>query len=294
MNRKSGYMKIAILGATGILGQKLVPLLINHRYEVFAPVRSTSKAKKVLPPKTEKSEYDLLEGNIDQLSSLLNGSDCVVHIATAIPADFNKAGAWERNNRLRTLGTKKIIEASLKAGVKRYIQQSIVMAYSDGGDDWINEEHPLDDSSERELICRPVIEMENLVKSIPENIMDWFILRAGIFVGKGTFQEKTIKDLKDGLNIVSGNGENYVSFVHVDDMADAILKSIENESGNITLNIVDKPVKQIEYLKTIAQIIGAITPIQNHKLPVPPSFRCSNLRAQYSINWKPNHSIYPI
>ena len=286
-------MKIAVFGATGVLGQNLVSLLLRHGYHVMAPVRSVSKAKKVLPPKTEKLKYDLLEGEGDYLGALLEGTDCVVHIATSIPTDFTKPDAWVINNKLRTEGTRKLVEASIKAGVKRYIQQSIVMAYSDGGDDWINEEHPLDESPERELICAPVIEMENQVMKIPENVMDWFILRAGIFVGKGTFQEKTIKDLKDGINIVSGNGENYVSFIRVEDAADAILKSIENESGNLILNIVDKPVKQIDYLKNIAEKSGAITPVQNLKLPRPPSFRCSNLRAQYSINWKPNYNIYP-
>lgn len=286
-------MKIAVFGATGVLGQNLVPLLLKHWYQVLAPVRSVPKAKSLLPPKTEKHEYDLLEGEIDYLSALLEGTDCVVHIATSIPTDFTKPDAWVTNNRLRTEGTKKLVEASIRAGVKRYIQQSIVMAYSDGGDDWINEEHPLDESPERELICGPVIEMENIVQNIPEDKMDWFILRGGIFVGKRTFQEKTIKDLKDGLNIVSGNGENYVSLIRVEDMADAVLKSVENETGNLILNIVDKPVKQIDYLKTIAEKIGAIMPVQNLKLPRPPSFRCSNLRAQYSINWKPSHNIYP-
>lgn len=284
-------MKITIAGATGVLGRNLVPLLLNHRYNVLSLVRSVAKAKKVLPGETEFFEFDLLSDSPDNLPGLLRGSDCLIHIATAIPADFTKPGAWDNNSRLRTEGTKKLIDAALEAGVKRYIQQSIVMAYKDGGDEWINEEHPLDDSPERELICSPVIEMEYLVKNIPINKMDWFILRGGIFVGKDTFQEKTVKDLKDGLNIVTGNGENYVSFIHVADMANAFLKAVENETGNIILNIVAKPVKQIEYLRTLAEKINAIPPLQNTELPTPPSFRCSNLRAQYTINWKPSRGI---
>ncbi len=284
-------MKITIAGATGVLGRNLVPLLLNHRYNVLSLVRSVAKAKKVLPGETEFFEFDLLSDPADNLPGLLRGSDCLIHIATAIPADFTKPGAWDNNSRLRTEGTKKLIDAALEAGVKRYIQQSIVMAYKDGGDEWINEEHPLDDSPERELICSPVIEMEDLVKNIPINKMDWFILRGGIFVGKDTFQEKTVKDLKDGLNIVTGNGENYVSFIHVADMANAFLKAVENETGNIILNIVAKPVKQIEYLRTLAEKINAIPPLQNTELPTPPSFRCSNLRAQYTINWKPSRGI---
>ena len=287
-------MKIAVVGATGVLGQNLVPLLIKHGYEVLALVRSINKAKKVLPPRIEIAEYDLLAPDKkNKLTELLKDSDCVIHIATSIPSDFNKPGAWDVNNRLRTQGTRKLIEASIEVGVKRYIQQSIVMAYRDGGEEWINEEHPLDESPDRELICGPVVEMENLVKKIPENKMDWFILRGGIFVGPGTFQEKTMHDLKKGLKIVTGSCENFVSFVHVADMADAILKSIENEEGNLILNIVDQPVKQIEYLQELSQKIETISPLQNKKLPTPPSFRCSNLRARYTINWKPNHNIYP-
>lgn len=288
-------MKIAVIGATGVLGRNLVPLLLKHRYEVLALVRSVKKAKNTLPPRTKVEEYNLLnEEDDEKLSPLLEGCDCVVNIATAIPSDFSKPGAWDTNNRLRRAGTRKLIDASLKAGIKRYIQESIVMAYSDGRDEWINEEHPLDETPDRELICAPVIEMEELVKNIPENKMDWFILRGGIFVGKGTFQEKTLQDLKDGLNIVTGNGENFVSFIHVADMAEAILKAVENETGNIILNIVDKPIKQIEYLKILAEKIGAVIPVQNNNLPTPPSFRCSNLRAQYTINWKPTHSILPL
>ena len=287
-------MKIAIIGSTGVLGQSLVPLLLKHNYEVLALARSMKKAKKLLPPKAEKQEYDLLAADdIENLAEKLKGSDCVIHIATSIPSDFGKSSAWELNNRLRTEGTRKLIDASIKAGVKRYIQQSIIMAYSDGGDEWINEEHPLDETPDRELICAPVIEMEGMVKNIPDEKMDWFILRGGIFVGQNTFQEKTFQDLKDGINIVTGNGENYCSFIHVEDMADAILKSIESESANTILNITDKPVKQIEYLKTIAANIGAPSPVQNQKLPAPPSFRCSNLRAQYTLNWKPTRKIYP-
>lgn len=287
-------MKIAVMGATGVLGQKLVSLLLRHGYEVLALSRSLKKAKKLLLPKAQKVEYDLLgDDDIEALTEKLKGSDCVIHIATSIPSDFSKPGAWEQNNRLRTEGTKKLIEASLKANVKKYIQQSIVMAYSDGGDEWINEEHPLDETPDRELICAPIIEMEDYIKNIPEEKMSWFILRGGIFVGKNTFQEKTIEDLKNGVNIITGNGKNYVSFINVADMADAILKAIESETANTILNITDKPVKQIEYLKTIAENIGAPVPVQNQKLPTPPSFRCSNLRAQYALNWKPTHKIYP-
>ena len=62
-------MKIAIVGATGVLGKNLIALLTKHRYEVLVLVRSVKKAKNILPPQTKVAEYDLLNEEDDYLRS---------------------------------------------------------------------------------------------------------------------------------------------------------------------------------------------------------------------------------
>ncbi len=138
-------MKIAVVGSTGILGCAFIPLLLEQGYAVRALARSTKKAQTLLPQGVEIVECDLLSPDVDEhMSSMLDGCETVVHIATAIPRDFTGPNAWDANTRLRTTVVKTLLKASLEVGVRRYVQQSITMAYPDYGEDWITEDALLD------------------------------------------------------------------------------------------------------------------------------------------------------
>ena len=128
--------------------------------------------------------------------------------------------AMKANTRLRTVGTKILLEASLKVGIRRYIQQSITMAYPNHGDNWITEDMPLDASPERTGICAPVITMEQMIRNIPLEDLEWCILRGGTFVGEGTFQENAIERLRSGEEIVPCDGRNFTSLIHVEELAE--------------------------------------------------------------------------
>ena len=72
-------------------------------------------------------------GEAGRLSELFSCCSAVVHAATAISRDFAAPGAWDANTRLRTEGTRLLLEASLSAGVDAYLQQSITLAYPEAG-----------------------------------------------------------------------------------------------------------------------------------------------------------------
>ena len=177
-------MQIAVVGATGVLGRALIPQLLNEGHTVRALVRSTAKARALFPAEVESVECDLLSLEIEcSLVSMLSGCDAALHLATAIPKNSSAPGAWDANTRLRTDGTRRLLDAALAAKVECYIQQSIVMAYPDRGDEWITEEVPLDSSPARAAINAPVIEMENMLRAIAPQRLRWIILRGGTFVG---------------------------------------------------------------------------------------------------------------
>src|SRR5690348_10215764 len=124
-------MKVFIAGATGVLGRSLIPLLLQQGHTVRALVRSIEKAPREAG--VELSHGDLLsEETRGRLPTLMSGCQAALHIATAIPKDFGAPGAWDTNTRLRVEGTRSLLDASLAAGVERYIQQSITLAYEDG------------------------------------------------------------------------------------------------------------------------------------------------------------------
>jgi nucleoside-diphosphate-sugar epimerase len=276
------------VGATGVVGRALIPRLIAGRHNVRAIARSASTAE--LPAGVELIDADLLE---DDLLELVHGCDAVIHIATAIPADPSAPGAWDLTARLRTAGTRRLLDATLACRIPRYVQQSIIMAYRDGGDAWLDEQTPLDESPGRAAICRPVIEMETMIRRVEPQILAWTILRGGSFVGAGTQQSTLIEGLRAGEVVVADGGSNYLSLVNVADMASAVAVSLELAPPGSTFNIVDEPLRYGDYVDALADLIGVARPRRAAKLPLPPSWRCTNKAAQTVLGWTPRERIWP-
>jgi 2-alkyl-3-oxoalkanoate reductase len=279
---------ILVVGATGVLGRVLVPHLLAGRQNVRAITRRASAAE--LPAGVELMDADLLEDDLDEF---VRGCDAVVHIATVLPVDSSGSGAWECTARLRTMGTRKLLDAALACHVRRYVQQSIVMAYHDGGDAWLDEEAPLDESPGRAALCRPVIEMETMIRRVEPRALGWTILRGGTFVGAGTGEGALIEELRAGELVVAGGGMNYLSLVNVADMASAVAAALELAPAGSTFNIVDEPLRYGDYVDALADLIGVARPRRVPTLSPPPSWRCTNQAAQTVLGWAPRGHIWP-
>lgn len=287
-------MRMCVVGATGVLGRNLVPLLARLGHSVRALAR---RPREAVPPAVtgvaEYAECDLLSAeSASRLPYWLDGCDAVMHIATAIPRDFNAPGAWDRNSRLRREGTERLLTSSIAAGVKRYVQQSITLAYVPGGDQWLDESAPLDRSPERAETCGPVIDMEGMVRATRE--LEWVILREGTFVGPGTFQQSLAADLRNGKAAVPGDGSSFISPIHVADMAAAIAAALSKAPPGSILNVVDEPVRHGDYMDRLARTMGAPPPPRDPALPPVPSQRCTNRAAREALGWAPVHGIWPV
>ncbi len=265
-------MKVAVIGATGVLGQALVPLLREAGHELLPLSRRSP-----LP-------FDLLDsGDAARLRRLLEGCDVVVHAATAIPLDPTAPGAWDLNTRLRTQGTRRLLDAAIAAGVKRYVQQSIALAYPDRGDEWIAEEQPFDDSPGRAPIVNPVREMEAMVRGAP---LAWCILRGGAFIGPGTAQERTIERLRSGEEKIVAGGAHFLPLVQVSDVARAFALAVEKPVRKEILNVAGTPIRQRDYLNRLAAQVGAPAPGEQPGAR-PPSLRVASERARRLLGWQP-------
>ena len=282
-------MTVLVAGATGVLGRALIPLLIADQHRVLAVARNASTAD--LPAEVEAIDVNLLE---DDLLEIVHGCDAVIHIATAIPSNPSESRGWDITARLRTVGTRRLLDAALACGVPRYLQQSIVMAYRDGGDAWLDERAPLDDSPERATICQPVIEMEAMIRRIDPTRLNWTILRGGSFVGAGTAQISLVEQLRRGDAVVAGDGSNYISPVNVADMASAIAAALELAPACSIFNIVDEPLRYRDYVDALADLAGVARPRRRPHLPPPPSWRCTNKAARTVLGWMPRERIWPL
>ena len=153
------------------------------------------------------------------------------------------------------------------------------MAYADGGEDWLDEAHPLDTSPGRAGICAPVVEMERMVRAADPARLGWVILRGGQFVGPGTGQAGLIERLRSGAPTMPCSGQNWLSLVNPEDFARACLLGATVGPAGATINVCAEPVRNSDYLRQLADIAGATAPTGNRDQPCPPSFRCSNARA---------------
>ena len=128
-------MKIFLAGATGAIGRRLVPLLLNARHYVIGTTRSTTKADGLRAVGVEPLVIDVFDTPALSAAVLEAHPDIVVHQLTDLPPGLDPSQMTEgtqRNARMRSQGTQSLVAAALGAGVRRLVAQSIAWMYAPG------------------------------------------------------------------------------------------------------------------------------------------------------------------
>jgi 2-alkyl-3-oxoalkanoate reductase len=121
-------MRVFVAGATGAMGTRLVPQLIDRGHEVIGTFRSSSeKAEHLRVLGVETIALDLLDAAAVCKAVLDARPEVIVHEATALAGGgFSRTldKTFAQTNRLRTEGTDALLTAARKAGVGRFVAQS--------------------------------------------------------------------------------------------------------------------------------------------------------------------------
>ena len=120
-------MRVFLAGATGAIGARLVPQLIQRGHEVIGSSRSTEKAGRLRTLGGEPVVLDLLDREAVREAVAAAQPDAIVHQGTALSGltDFkNFDRTFAQTNRLRTEGTDALLAAARAAGVGRFVAQS--------------------------------------------------------------------------------------------------------------------------------------------------------------------------
>src|SRR4051812_13723723 len=119
-------MRVFVAGASGVIGRRLAPQLINAGHEVIG-THLSQNAERVRALGAEPVRLDLLDPAAVRRAVLEARPDAIVHEATAL-ADANFSRNFDRTftqtNRLRTEGTDILLAAVREAGVERFVAQS--------------------------------------------------------------------------------------------------------------------------------------------------------------------------
>lgn len=277
---------IAVLGATGVYGRHLVPRIAAAGYRVRALVRRPEAASLAAACGAEVAAADLFDEA--SLRRGLAGCGVAINLATALPSP-NRAGDYAKNDRLRREGTPIFVRACVGAGVARIVQQSIAMVHAGGGDAWADETtfHPV----QLEVAAAAIEAARAMEAAIEQSGLDWLILRGALFYGPGTgFDDDWFARARAGTLRLPGEGDDYVSLVHIADMAGATLAALRRWPSRQALIVADDRPAQWRDLFTYVCAVAGAAPPQPGGRALLPSFRVSNRRARELLSWEP---LYP-
>jgi nucleoside-diphosphate-sugar epimerase len=280
---------VGILGANGVYGRHLIPRLAARGFRVRALVRRPEAAGVARACGAEIHTADIFDGA--SLAAALAGCDVGVNLATSLPGPSGR-GDWDTNDRLRRDGTPIWVSACRSARVPRILQQSIAMVNASGGDAW-SDEDTVYAPSEDGLASRAIAAARAMEDAVSRSEIDWLILRGGLFYGPGTgFDDDWFARASAGKLRLPGDGEGFVSLVHIADMAEATVAALERWPSRRALIVADdSPARWREIFSHVASVCGAGEPKPGGVAGFP-SFRVRNARAREALDWTPCYADY--
>ena len=260
-------MKVLVAGATGGLGQSLVPKLVAAGHDVTAMIRSESSAAGVRAFGANVVLADGLDAVAVKAAVDSVRPEVVVHQMTALKGGINFKKfdqSFAVTNRLRTEGLDHLLSASQAAGVRRFVVQSYAGWNLKHGDSPTNTEDAPYDPNPVPATRQTLAAIKYLESTVTgaEGI-EGVVLRYASFygptadIGKGGSVVELIK--KRRLPLI-GSGTGVWSFIHYDDAADATVKAIDSDATGIYQIADDDPAEARVWLPEFARILGAKPP----------------------------------
>jgi 2-alkyl-3-oxoalkanoate reductase len=297
-------MRVFVAGASGAIGRSLVPQLVAAGHEVTGSTRSEERAEALRTAGAREVVCDALDAEALRAAVAEAAPEVVIHQLTALPDRFDPRDdeMYYPTNRLRSEGTRNLIEAARAAGARRLVWQSIAFAYAPAAQPEVMDEEarlalrappPFGDG------VRTIDEMEHAV--VGAEGFEGLVLRYGWFYGPGTYYAddgSVARDVRKRRFPVIGKGTGLFSFVHVDDAASATVAAVERGAPGIYNVVDDDPAPQREWLPAYAEAIGAKKPLRvpvwvarlvvgkvANMAPLQPG--ASNAKAKRELGWEP-------
>jgi nucleoside-diphosphate-sugar epimerase len=255
-------MRVLVAGATGAIGARLVPQLVERGHDVIATTRSRPERVRALG--AEPVVLDLLDAEAVGRAVSEAAPEVVVHEATALAAmgsmrNFDESFA--QTNRLRTEGSDNLLAAAKAVEVRKFVAQSYAgWPYAREGAAVKDEDDALDPNPVGN--ARKTI---GAIRHLEESVVaaDGIVLRYGGFYGPGTSLAEggdMLEPIRKRLFPVVGSGAGIASFIHVEDAARATLLAIERGKPGVYNIVDDEPAPTSEWLPYLAEVLGAKPP----------------------------------
>lgn len=246
-------MTLFVTGATGVLGRPTVDALVAAGHDVRAVSRGADKATQLRDAGAEPVPVDLFD--LEPLLGAVAGSDAVVHLATNIPpmAKMARRSAWELNNRLRTQATANLLAAARAHSITRFVKESITFTYVGSPDAWLDEQSPVIDPAGA---LEPTLDGERMVTDFTHGGGDGVVLRFALFYGpRNRSTDEALRLARIRRAAVPGPARSYLSSLHTDDAASAVVAALEVPAG--IYNVADdEPMTRRAFVDSFSEAFG--------------------------------------
>jgi nucleoside-diphosphate-sugar epimerase len=262
-------MRVLGAGASGAIGRRLVPMLVERGHEVIGTARSGGKESLLRGLGAEPAVMDALDAQQVRATVIDAKPDVVIHQLTAIGGSpdlkhFDRYFA--ATNKLRTKGTDHLLAAARQAGVRRFVAQGYAGWPNPRTGGPVKDERDGLDPDPTVHSRQSLAAMRHLESAVTGAPMEGVVLRYGSLYGPGNAIGRGGEILtmlhKRQLPIVGGGGGIW-SHIHVDDAARATVLATELDGISGVYNIVDDdPAPVREWLPYLARVVGAPKPLR--------------------------------
>jgi len=299
-------MRILVAGATGAIGRRLLPLLVQAGHTVFGMTRSPHKWAMVSALGAEPIIADALN-TADVMNAIRRTRPAVIiHELTAIPQSLDVrrfAEQFASTNQLRVEGTDNLLAGARAAGARRFVAQSFAgWTFASSGGSIQSEQGQLD--SDPPAALRSVLGALRYLESAVTGAsgLEGLALRYGAFYGPGTSvapEGAMTAMVRRRLLPIVGRGSGVWSWLHIDDAARATLAAVERGQAGVYNIVDDEPAAVAEWLPALADAAGAKSPrrvpdwlgrlaVGKHGVVLMNEVRgASNRKAKCELDWHP-------
>jgi nucleoside-diphosphate-sugar epimerase len=256
--------KVLVTGANGFTGSNLCRKLVSQGHDVTALVRPQSSIQTLRGLDINLVRADLSNGELPQKA--FNRVEVVYHIAAA----FRKEGVPRQYfYDVNVIGTRKVLEASLKAGIQRFVHCSTIGVLGNIKNPPANEETPYNPG---DIYQKTKMEGEKLALDFfKKHNFPGVVVRPGSIYGPGDMRfVKLFKSINRGVFVIIGSGNTNFHMVYIDDLTDGMVLASEKEEalGEIFILTGNEPVKINDLASCIAEVLDK--PVPTRHIPAAP------------------------
>ena len=293
-------MKVFVAGASGALGIPITRQLIEHGHEVIGLTHSATGSRRLEALGARPVVADALDREALLRATEGLTADAIVHEVTALTRPPLRISGMAPTNRLRTEGSRNLVDVAREIGAKRFVTQSIVFGYGfhDHGEAPVTEESPFGrpEGKATDSVISALAEAEARAADAGEGIA----LRYGLLYGGDP--ANIVPLLRRRMLPVPAGG--VLGWVHHDDAAAATVAAVEGGSPGAYNIVDDEPARFADMYTAMAAAIHAPRPMRAPRwllgliapyvvaFGIETSMRVSNAKAVAELGWRPRYPSY--